>query len=346
MLYLTTRSKRDAYTAHRVLREGRGPDGGLYIPLRKPAFSEEDIAEFARLSFNECIAHLLNLQFNTHLTGAYVDLALGRYSVRLKKLNQRIIMAECWHNTAWNFSGMVNALLALLWDDSDGEPKGDWIYIATGIAVLFGFYGELNRAGISNPDTPFDISFVSGDFVLPMSAWYARAWGLPVGNIVCSCNENSELWNFICHGQLRMDTVAVNTAVPEADVAVPKNLERLISAVVGPEEALRYVACARLGQTYYCEGSLLSAIRKGLFVSVVSQPRMSETIPNVFGSIGYILSPYDAIAYAGLLDYRSRTGSNRYGLVFSHRAPILELDFTAKALGTTAEELKTYIEKG
>ena len=43
MLYVTTRNNRDAYTAQRVLRENRGPDGGLYVPFREPVFSREEI---------------------------------------------------------------------------------------------------------------------------------------------------------------------------------------------------------------------------------------------------------------------------------------------------------------
>ena len=110
MLYLTTRSKRDAYTAHRVLREGRGPDGGLYIPLRKPAFSEEDIAALGKKRFSECMADILNLLFHTKLTAWDVEFTAGRYPVRLKQLNQRMIMGELWHNTQWNFTGMVHQL--------------------------------------------------------------------------------------------------------------------------------------------------------------------------------------------------------------------------------------------
>ena len=49
MLYVTTRNNRDAYTAQRVLRENRGPDGGLYVPFREPVFSREEIDELRRM---------------------------------------------------------------------------------------------------------------------------------------------------------------------------------------------------------------------------------------------------------------------------------------------------------
>ena len=52
MLYVTTRNNRDAYTAQRVLRENRGPDGGLYVPFREPVFSREEIDALKEKSFH------------------------------------------------------------------------------------------------------------------------------------------------------------------------------------------------------------------------------------------------------------------------------------------------------
>ena len=60
MLYVTTRNNRDAYTAQRVLRENRGPDGGLYVPFREPVFSREEIDALKEKSFHQCVAEVLN----------------------------------------------------------------------------------------------------------------------------------------------------------------------------------------------------------------------------------------------------------------------------------------------
>lgn len=65
MLYVTTRNNRDAYTAQRVLRENRGPDGGLYVPFREPVFSWEEIDALKEKSFHQCVAEVLNRLFNT-----------------------------------------------------------------------------------------------------------------------------------------------------------------------------------------------------------------------------------------------------------------------------------------
>ena len=345
MLYVTTRSKRDAYTPQRVLTRSRGEDGGLYIPMHMPAFSETQLDDFVSKGFNHCIAEILNLQFNTKLTSWDVDFAAGRHPVRLKKLNQRIVMGELWHNTDWKFSGMVAHLAQCIRKEQTNCVTEEWANIGVRIAVLFGIYGELKRAGLANTKQPFDVSIVSGDFSGAISAWYAREWGLPIGNIVCCCNENNDIWNLFCHGQMRTDGVVRKTETPDADVTLPESLERLICAVGGYEAVEDYLFCVRRGLTYYPEEHLLRKLRRGLHISVVSQPRIQQTIPNVYSGTGYVLSPYDALTFAGLLDYRSRTGANAYAVILSEKAPGCDLNYVADALKISASELKAYFNK-
>lgn len=339
MLYITTRNNRDAYTAQRVLRENRGPDGGMYLPFRPPSFSQAELDALGEKSFNQCVAELLNRMFNTKLTGWDVEFCTGRYPVRLESLRNRIIMAEAWHNLDWNFDRMVKDLVSHIRGGA-GELPGDWARIAVRIAVLFGIFGELKRAGI---DQPVDISVVSGDFSAPISAWYARQWGLPIGNLVCCCNENNSLWDLIHHGQLRTDAVSVPTATPEADITVPDDLERLIYECGGALEVQRYLDACRRGGLYCPNDAVLAKLRKGLYVSVVSGQRMKTTIPSVYRTHSYLLSPYSALAYAGLLDYRAKTGETRSCLVLAEKSPVCDAESVAGMLGISVEELKKQI---
>ena len=103
--------------------------------------------------------------------------------------------------------------------------------------------------------------------------------------------------------------------------------------------------CVRRGLDYYAEDYLLRRLRNGLHISVVSQPRIRQTIPNVYSGTGYVLSPYDALAFAGLLDYRSRTGANAYAVILSEKAPGCDLRYVADALKISTEELKAYFNK-
>ena len=343
MLYVTTRNNEEVYTAQRVLRENRAPDGGLYVPFRDPHFSESDIRALADKSFNRCVAEILNLLFQTHLTPWDVDFTIGRYAVRLQKLGQRIVVGESWHNLESDFSRLVNNLTKLLCGDDQTEVQsGDWVCIGVRIAVLFGIFGELIRQDIADVDRKIDISVVSGDFSAPISAWYARNWGLPIGNVICACNDNGNLWDFVCHGVFRTGEVAKQTSTPLADVVVPEGMERLICASGGRGEAARFLGTLRLGGTYYMDEAPLNQLRKGLYVTVTSERRMRDTIPTVFGTHQYVLSPYTALAYAGLQDYRARTGESRIALVLAERSPLCDAETVAGSLGITVDVLKEY----
>lgn len=339
MLYVTTRSNADAYTAHRALMEARGSDGGQYLPFRHPHFSQEEIAALKDQTFGDTAAMLLNRLFGTGLTRWDVEFAVGRHPVRIAELSHRILVGECWHNPEWHADRVTRGLVSLLREKSVSLP-GEWVQIAAGICLLFGLYGELLRHDVIEPGENVDLSAVSGEFTLPMCAWYARSWGLPIGNIVCCCNENNEIWNLICHGQLRTDTVAVKTSVPEADITLPNCLERLISSCGGPEEVAVYLNSCRRGASYFPSERVLKNIRNGLFVSVISSERLKQTIPGVWATHHYVMSPYTAMAYAGLLDYRAKKGQLRCSVVFADRSPKHHGSFVAGCLGITEAELK------
>ena len=337
MLYVTTRSNRDVFTAHRILGQNRAEDGGFYVPFHEPVFTPEDLERLSGVPFNQRIADVLNLLFQTGLTGWDVDFSVGRKPAKLVSLGHRIVVGEFWHNPDWDFRRMEAGLSALLQKD-DSEP-GSWIRIAVRIAVLVAVILELRGEGILQPD----VAVVSGDFLWPISAWYARKWGLPLGNIVICCNENQNLWDLICHGQFRTDSVSLETQVPEADISVPAELERLICGCGGRTEVIRYLDCCRRGVMYFAEDPMLRALQKGNFVSVVSSTRMRDTIPGVLRTHGYMLSAGSALAYAGLLDYRARKGSLAPALVIGEKSPLGDADRIGEILQIPPERLSDYM---
>lgn len=343
MLYVTTRSNQDAFTAHRVLHQNRAPDGGFYVPFRAPQFSEEEILGLQELSFSQCVAKILNRLFHAHLTFRDIELAVGRYPVRLKRLNQKLIVGEFWHNLDNQLSCTIRNLSQQLKQNMDDSDPGEWTEIAIRIAVLFGVFGELMRSGIVDADHPLDIAVVTGDFTAPISIWYARKWGLPVGNIICCCNENGNLWDFICRGQLRTDVVAKKTTTPDADISVPASLERLIYAIGGAEEVARYLYCVRSGSSYYIEDRVLQNLRKGIYVTVNSEKRILSTIPAVLATHNYLLSPYAAMSYAGLQDYRSRTGESKVAMILSEKSPVCDIETVCQSAGKTVDEMNQFL---
>lgn len=346
MLYVTTRIERDAFTAHRALTENRGPLGGFYLPMRLPRYDEARVLEMGEKSFSRNMADVINALFGTELDSWGVEFAIGRYPVKLVRLSGRETVVETWHNPLWRFERLARGIeKAIRQSDQISQTPSDWLMIASRIAVLFGVFGDLIHAGEVSFDKPMDVAVPSGNFSAVMSAWYAREWGLPIGNIICCCNENGSLWNLLHKGEIRTDAVAVRTNTPDCDYTVPPDLERLIFSTLGPAETRRFCETCRRGGTFYLEQYQTERLRKGIHVSVVGSGRMESAIPQLYKTCGYIADPCTALVHSGLTDYRSRTGEGRAALILSEESPAYSLETVARCLGITPMELKKRINK-
>ena len=314
------------------------------MPYRIPEISQEEIYALGHKNFNANLADTLNLLFGSHLSSYDIDLTLGRHCVRLKQLGQKIIIGESWHNTDWHVDRMIHDLAVLVSGENYTAPelKG-WTQIGIRIAILVGIFGELIREKIADRENTVDIALVSGDFAGPVSAWYAREMGLPIGNIICCCNENATLWDFMCHGVLRTDGVAANTVVDEASVTVPEYLEHLISLYGSTIEIEQYVQAMHQGSNYYMDDSSLNRLRQGLYVTVSSEKRILNTIPNAFSTHHYVLSASGALAYAGLQDYRARSGLTKTSLIMTEKSPVIDSELIGSLLGISENAVKQFI---
>lgn len=340
MQYVTTRSKDKIYNWLYALTEDRAEDGGFYIPAEEIAFTPEEIAGLAVKNPNQAVAEILNRLFDCELTRWDVDFAAGRYPVRLSSMVRRIAVAECWHNTDWEFEKTIRELSARILGSRDsGKPASDWCRIAVRIGYLFGIFGELMRDGIVSSDKKVDVAVPSGDLTAVMAVWYARSWGLPVGNLIICCNENNNLWNLIRQGEMRTGLALRNTATPQCDHVCPEDLERLIQGCGGSQEACRFAEAAGEGSAYFPDTATLQRLQEGIYVSVIGQERLEATIPTIYKNHNYVFGPYSALCYAGLTDFRSRTGSSDYALILSERGALRDDGFVARELNMAVSTL-------
>ena len=333
MLYVTTRDNKDAHTAYRTLCSATGPDGGLYIPFRPVKFSYEDILTLKDNSFSKCVADVLNLFFSARLDAWDVECCIGRYPVKLVPMSHKIIVAETWNNPDWDLSRAVRNLRSRILGsaDTNGCPTG-WTWIAVRIAVLFGLFGEMFRAGSINPRKRIDLAVSAGDFTAPMAAWYAREMGLPIGRIIFACDGYNTIWDLLHHGEIQTG--------PEI---TPADLERLIYAKLGADESLRYVNTASTGMLYTISDEQAEALSEGLFCAVVSRKRVESVIRSIYRTNTYLLSPNSALAYGGLQDYRATNNETGYAMILTEQGPLTATDTVAKAIGITQDELRARI---
>ena len=346
MMYVTTRSAEETYTSSKPLSDSRATDGGFFVPIRMPRFERAEIKALADKSFSQNVAEILNLLFQTQLDSWAVEFGIGRHPVRLVPVSGRAILAETWHNPSWRFERLAKSVeKTIRQSDQISQIPSDWLMIASRIAVLFGVFGELMSRGEAGLDAPMDIAVPVGNFSGPMAAWYARQWGLPIGNILCCCNENPGCWNFIHKGEIRCDASVTDTTTPACDKAVPEDLERLISGTLGYRETKRFLYNCTEGGLYYLEEQQHQRLREGIYASVVGRQRLEWAVLNLYKTDGYISDPYTALAYSGLMDYRAATGETRKALILSEESPVYSLPYLGKCMGLPPEELKKRLDK-
>lgn len=339
MLYATTRNKSDVETAYKTLHLDCAGDGGLFVPFRMEPLDRQQIQALASQSFGQNMAQMLNLFFSCNLTGWDIEFAVGRNPVQLHTIPRRILIAESWHNSQWKFDHVVQVLSDRLRKDGEGKTPTNWVSVAVRIAALFATYGQLLASGQTDLDSVLDVAVTTGDFAAPMAAWYARQMGLPIGNIVCGCNANGGVWDLLHHGQMATGGIATRTVTPDADVVVPRNLERLVYETLGMEETQRFLACCYLGDQYDPEAEQLDQLRSGMFAAVISDSRVENVIHSVYRTSNYIFSPYSALAYASLLDYRAKTGESRNVLLLAERSPTCDVERVAEFLRVDTSEV-------
>ena len=332
MLYVTTKNKHDAYTAYRTLHADRGTDGGLFMPFRMVNLDRQQVLELRDKSFGQCVAETLNRFFSCGLTGWDVEFCIGRYPTQTVDVGHRILVAQTWHNQAWDYAWAERTLAEKLCGDLPEGQVPAWVKIAIRVAFLTGVFGQLLEQGAVSPENPMDVAVPGGDFSIPMSVWYARQMGLPIANIICGCADNSPAWDLLHLGTVKTEE------------NMPAFLEQLICETLGHKEAQRYGEVCADGGVYSLLPVEAEKLRRGMFAGVVSQDRVETLISNVYNTDAYILGPKASIAYGGLLDYRAKTGANRMALLLAERSPVCDGDLVAKAMGITKSELREKLQ--
>ncbi len=318
MLYISTRNTVDVYTAHRALHETRAPDGGFYVPFRLPVFTVEELSAIKAQSPGDSVAQILNLFFGMRLNGWNVECAVGRSVFKLEAIGHRLVIAEIWRNPEGSDSYLFKRLYALLCgDEMEGRLPSGWAYIAIEIALLFGIYSAMKNV----PESGFNMAVTSGAFADATAIQFAAHMGLPINITICTCNENSAVWDFINRGELTTNPAVVKTDLLELDVSQPAYMEFFIFKKLGIVEVQRYLGACKLKATYYIDELQLETLNENLFSAVVSTNRVGVITTSMYNTNRYSMDPYTALVYGGLQDYRARTGENKYTLILAKQSP-------------------------
>ena len=330
MLYATTRNSQETFTAHWAMTGDRAPDGGFFVPYRQPYFEKSHLDDFLSMSFLEVTAEVLNVIFGTKLTHWDLLFSGGSSPVRMERIDRRTFSGERWRNTGWTFSSYARQIMKLI----SGE-EGDlsiWGEIGVSAAVLFSMVMELRKAEILKPDETITVAAAAEDPKIAVSCLYAKAWGLPIGHVVCGCLESRGLWSLIHDGQMQTDFL-------EPDSKTVDGLEMLLNAEASQAEVGRFLYNVKRGRAYVLQEPLKKKFHGDLSAAVIGGRRILETLPGIYQTHGCIPGVDGALAYAALLDHRAVTGSGNLGLILSDRSPALDGEIVSQSLGMDPETL-------
>lgn len=334
MLYATTRSAHDIHTAQRAVQADRTADGALYIPMKLLPFTKERIAALRGESEAGIIAMVLNLFFNTRLTYEDITRALGKQFVRVSGIRQRITVGECWHNAQGDMTGIEQALSELLKVEKTDSPASSWVKVAVHTAMLFAFYGKMRRENLFPPSGDFDVAVTAGDFCAPMGAWYARKLGLPVGTILCCCEEGDATWDLLRLGQMKL----------RRGQATSDGLERMICETLGCREAAGYASACNEGRTYEITEQQRLLLCNGVQIFAVGGERIPRVIANSYVTNGYVFSTQTAALYGALMDHRASAQSNTPAVLLSEVSPMKCAPDVCEAMGISPEQLRQRLQ--
>ena len=306
MLYITTRSNRDAFTAYKTIVNDSPCDGGFYVPFQIPFFTEDEIGKLGENTFSQTVAELLNRFFSARLNSWDIECCIGRNPIKIIKMIHGVSVAELWHNLGADYAYFSENVYQLLGKDARLDHTTQWPDIAIRIAVLFGLFGELTRSGTVSVEHKIDISVNADNCAMFTAVLFARRMGLPIYNIVCCCHEDSPVWGFIRKG-------VISNAAKTYQVV----LEYLIFATFGHDEAAAFAQAYCDKRVYSVADTELPLLNAGLFTAAVSASRIPSVTSSVLSTDNYLLHTDAAFAYGGLQDYRASTGENRTALILA-----------------------------
>lgn len=338
MLYATTRSNADTYTAFRALTDDRAPGGSLYLPFRMPVLTNDQLEQIATQSFGQTVAQILNLFFSAKLTGWDVDCCIGKSPAKLITASHRAVFVNLWSNPQGDYSYFSNALYKKLILDAADRPVSQWAQIAIEIAVLFGIYGQVRNSSTES----FDMAVDSADLSLVLAVLYARKMGLPIRMVVCACAQSSGLWEMVHKGSLNTASEAF-CRMKEQDASCCDLLERLICDVFDSAEACRFAQALSCKKTYLLRPDMQQTLSSKMYVCVAGEERIVPVISSIYKSSEYVLDPSAAVALSALQDFRAKTGESCNTLILCKRCPIFYGEIVHQATGLSQSELQKKI---
>ncbi|MCL2856850.1 MAG: threonine synthase [Oscillospiraceae bacterium] len=210
----------------------------------------------------------------------------------------------------------------------------NWGRLAPQIVYYVSAYCELVKGGELAPGEKLNIAVPTGNFGNILAAYYAKKMGLPVGKLICASNRNNVLADFISTGVYDKRREFFTTSSPSMDILVSSNLERLLHALTGEDDAAVTGFMSALGRegVYTLPAQMLDALKFEFYGDFCDETETAETIKGAFQNHNYLCDPHTAVALKVYRDYVEKTGDATKTLIASTASPFKFVDSVLTAL--------------
>ena len=213
----------------------------------------------------------------------------------------------------------------------------NWGRVLPQLVYYISAYCDLLKAGRVKLGEPMNVCVPTGNFGNILAAFYAREMGLPVGKLICASNSNNVLTDFIRTGVYDRNRAFYTTMSPSMDILVSSNLERLLYALTGQNDALvkDYMESLNREGRYEIRADLKGQLQELFYAGFCDDAQTQAVIRAMWESHSYLIDPHTAVAFDVLRQYRQETGDDRVTLVVSTASPFKFCDSVLGALGVS-----------
>ena len=193
----------------------------------------------------------------------------------------------------------------------------NWGRLLPQIVYYFYAYFSLVRENAVKSGEKVDFCVPTGNFGDILACYYAKKSGLPVGKIICACNTNSVVADFLATGTYDKNRPFVTTSSPAMDILVSSNLERLIYDACGKDPVKTAGFMRELAENgrYTVGKDILEKIRENFDSGFATEAETTEAIAEAYFKNGILIDPHTAVGYSVLAKKRSGSTGNQTVLV-------------------------------
>ncbi len=213
----------------------------------------------------------------------------------------------------------------------------NWGRVLPQIVYYISAYADLLKSGAIQNGEKINICVPTGNFGNILAAYYAKQMGLPVNKLICASNSNNVLTEFLKTGIYDRNRPFYTTVSPSMDILISSNLERLLFALSGEDDALVSEYMAQLNATgrYEVNDEIKAKLAENFAAGFTTEEETEQTIGAMWSKEHYLIDTHSAVAFHVLEQYRKETGDETVSVVASTASPFKFGDAVLKAVGET-----------